>query len=130
MMAVFVLALLLGSAFSVVMRSFTIVEQSRDLARASQIMQSEMERLRTRTWDYISELPAREEYQPDSAFASTYNNRYTCYREVSTPSTARPNQRIVVLICTWTGRNEIINTRRYTAYFTEDGINDFYYRSF
>ena len=127
MIAVVILGMVFGSAFGVLGQGFNIIETSRDYTRVSQILQSEMESLRTKNWTELTALPAKAEFEPDPSFVLAFKDRYTCTRVLTKPEV---DQRKILLIVSWKTRKGPLHTRFYTTKYTKNGINDFYIRTF
>lgn len=127
MMAVFILALVFASAFTTLGQGYTIVENARDFTRVSQILQSELENLRTKNWTDITALPTSETYQPDAAFTDEYGDRYAITRTITTP---KVNQRGLLVTVSFTDSLGHTRSLFYSTIYTKEGIGDFYYRTF
>ena len=125
MMAVVILGMVFGSAFGVLSVGTGIIETSRDYTRVAQILQSEMEAMRTKNWTAITALTSGT-FTPDPKFSAAFAARYTCGRVVTTP-TGRPDQRQIVLSVSWKPSNGPRLTRFYVTRYTDGGLNDFYY---
>ncbi len=127
MMAVFILGLVFASAFTTLSQGYTIVENARDFTRVSQILQNELESLRTISWTDITALPATETYQPDAIFTDEYGDRYAITRTITTP---KVNQRELLVTVSFTDSLGRTRTLFYRTTYTKEGIGDFYYRTF
>ncbi|WP_309387389.1 PulJ/GspJ family protein [Cerasicoccus frondis] len=113
-------------AFSGMKTGFDIVEEARDQARVTQLLQSEIERMRTLNWTDISALPAKETIALEGALASTYRNRYSFIRTIA----ANGSDRVLVTVtASWTnsGRDRTLTM---TTGFAQNGLYDYYYRAF
>ena len=125
MMAVVILGMVFGSAFGVLDVGFNIIETSRDYTRVAQILQSEMEAMRTKNWTQITALTTGT-FDPDPKFSAAFAARYTCGRIVEMPL-LKPDQRKIELSVSWKPRKGPRLTRFYTTTYTKGGLNDFYY---
>lgn len=123
MVAVFILGIVFTSAFGVLGQGFNMIETSRDYTRVAQILQSEMESVRTMNWAAITALPTSSNFTPDPEFIATFGDRYTFTRDIATP---KVNQRTVVLTGSWQSRKGPVITRFYKTTYTMGGLNDFY----
>ncbi|WP_309399672.1 PulJ/GspJ family protein [Cerasicoccus maritimus] len=112
-------------AFSGMKTGFDIVEEARDQARVTQLLQSEIERMRTLNWTDISALPAKETITLEGSLASTYRDRYTFVRAITSNGTDRVQ---VVVSASWvnSGRDRELEM---TTGFAKDGLYDYYYRT-
>lgn len=120
------MAIVFTAAFGSYFLGMRIVEDARDQIRASQIIQSELERLRTANWDQLGKLPPYEPVPVDEDFSSNYAKDYLSYRyniEVI-PGT----QRWVVVIVQWKNSRGVWTRQVFNTIFTKDGLNDYYYR--
>ena len=57
MIGVVIMGIALSCFYSALQQGFYMIENSRDINRVSQVLQDEMERLRTMSWYEIGELP-------------------------------------------------------------------------
>jgi hypothetical protein len=127
MVGISVLGLVFASSFAAIGQGVAIIESARDCTRAAQILQSEIENLRTLNWVSLSELPESEAFTPGSEFPNDFLSRYHCNRVITT---RRTDQKEITLTMSWTGQDGILRDRSYFTYVTKEGINDFYYRTF
>lgn len=132
--AAIVIAFFAG-VFACLTQSFRFIESARDLNRVAQILQSEMEDLRMRSWAeletmYQANVDRDLPFTPRSEFTSQYGIRYTCTRTMSLRSDRNDSQIEVVLASEWTDRAGAKHRKYYVSYFTKNGLNDYYYRTF
>lgn len=127
MISTFLLAVVLAGVFSALKRGYDLIELSRDETRVSQILQSEMEDLRTKNWAALVALPADETYPPQGRFSSVFGDKYQCRRVIANRASG---QKQVELTVTWTSLSGSQHSRQYISWITEDGLFDYYYRSF
>ena len=124
-----ILAVVMVSVFGSIARGIDLIEASRDQTRIAQIMQSELEDLRTLNWD---ELTARvdsggEIYTPSSAFGEEFSSRYTVYRYVWQKSSDQLRLRVYVA---WNDRRGVWDYDYFETWYTQGGMNDYFYRTF
>ncbi len=129
MIASVILSMVFASAFSVVGQGYNIIENARDNARAAQILQSEMENIRILKWADIVDLGETSTFYPATQFSEEFGSRYTCRRSI-TSRNSRTDQKVCRLGVMWTDNKGISHTRQYFTYITENGLNDYIYRSF
>lgn len=110
----------------VLLQSTHFMQITRDETRANQILQSEMESMRKLNWAEIENLGTTSTFQLESRFAAAFGNRYQCARTITTTKTG---QKRVVLQCRWTDSRNVEHVREYVTLFTQEGMNDYYYRS-
>ncbi len=128
--AMYVLAVVMTSLFGAVRQGMNMVETSRDYTRVAQLIQSEMEKLRTMEFSTIDSLSPVADITSSTASPVQFNNRYTVFRYNlgDHPESARGMVRIHILVA-WYSEGSFWNYRLATTDFTEDGLNDFYYRN-
>ncbi|WP_158305348.1 hypothetical protein [Opitutus terrae] len=136
-MASFVMALGISSALIAMQWGFRHLDVARGNTLASQIMQSEIERLRLFPWekttptgvvDSIIELPASEPVSLASMFSSSaaLAARFTVTRTV-TADAARADVRYVTVTVTWNTSDGQSHTRSSTTMYAKNGLYDYYY---
>lgn len=120
------LGMIFAGAFSGIKTGFDVLEEARDQTRVAQMLQSELERLRTLNWNDLTALPAQSNIQLEGALAQAYRNRYTFTREISSPGSDR---RMVTVTASWTnsGRDRALTM---TTLYAKNGLYDYYYRAF
>lgn len=116
-----------AGGFGALIQGNRLIESSRDETRASQILQSEIEDLRTHDWATLTALDAEAKYNPQSSFTDAYATRYTVKRLIATRSAT---QKRVTLQVAWVDSRSTTHTREYITLITKDGLYDYYYRSF
>ncbi len=136
-MAGFVMALGLGTAITALQSSFKALDVARDTTLASQILQSEMERLRLMAWnnpstvavDSICELPATETVDLAAMFASSVDlaAKFTVTRAVAA-DTARPaDVKQIVISVRWRSFDGRTHVRSFRSIYARNGLYDYYY---
>lgn len=127
MISMVLILVILAGGFGALHQGNKLVEIARDETRASQVLQSEIEDLRTLDWDSLTALNAESTYSPQSSFTDAYANRYEIKRKITTrSSTARK----VTLEVSWTDNRGTEHMREYITLVAKDGLYDYYYRSF
>ncbi|MBK1879939.1 PulJ/GspJ family protein [Pelagicoccus mobilis] len=140
MVAMVVTGMVLTAAFGTINLSVKTMEKARDYARVAQILQSEMEDLRTLSYSNIEAMQttAKVEWEGKfydgwtsidltSEFNEAFGNRYSAWVRVSDRSS---NQKLVRVWVSWQRRDGSWQAKRTAAVFTENGLHDYYYRSF
>lgn len=127
MVASTVFALAIAGSFAGLLQGFNFIEGSRHYTRVSQVMQSELEYLRSLSWVDLNELPTSEEITPSSQFNSTFYDDYTIERRIISET---PSLRRVEIEVTFSGSNRSGSeiSLSFVTYFTQGGLNDYYYR--
>ncbi len=128
-LAVAIVALVFASAMTLMGRGFQVLDDARLDTLASQVLQSEMEDLRLKNWSEITALLSSEDFTPDNGFATTSFSRFTCTRTVETV-VDNDHLRKITLVATWHTTSGRARECRYLTFIGEEGLNDYYYRSF
>src|SRR3954469_18182054 len=92
-MAAGVLALVLSTSVVTMLSGFRTLDVARGTTLASQILQSEMERLRMKSWADVSAMAPSETFDGSTYFSSNPDvaGKYTITRDV-TPDAARTGE--------------------------------------
>lgn len=135
-MAAFVMAFGIATSIIAMQMGFKTVDVARGTTLASQILQSEMERLRMMAWsnstaaiDSISELPASETFDGATYFSTNPEvaNRYSITRTMR-PDASRPDDVAYITISvTWTSFDGRSHTRSFQSMYAKNGLYDYYY---
>ncbi len=123
MVAAVVLIFGIVGAVTTLQRGFQAIDSARNLTMASQLMQSEMERLRLKSWAQLEALQAsRDTTVPlDSAAAGA---RFTCTRTISDLKT---DMKEIVLNAEWRGYDGRPQSARLITRYGKSGLNDYFY---
>lgn len=127
MVAAFVFSVLMAGVFGALKQGTDLAELSRDETRATQILQSEMEDLRTKNWAALIAFPSSESYSPSGSFVASFGGRYSCVRTITNRGT---NQREVTVSVSWEDNSGKTHARDFKTWITKGGLSDYYYRSF
>jgi Tfp pilus assembly protein PilV len=137
MMATFVMAFGISTAIIALQTGFKSLDVARDSTLASQIMQSEIERLRLWPWnntstsavDSICELPSSETVSLTTMFASNAElaAKFAVTRTVTADSTRPDDVRYITLNVTWKSYDGRTHTRSFTTMYAKNGLYDYYY---
>jgi len=127
MIATFLVVIVFAGGLGALAQANRLIEISRDETRASQVLQSEVEDLRTYNWDALIALPAEAKYSPQSSFTDAYAARYTVKRMITTRSST---QKLVTIQVGWLDNSGSGHLREYITVVSKDGLYDFYHRSF
>lgn len=119
------LAIIFTSAFGTHFLALRMVEDSRDQVRASQVIQSELEAMRTMNWSDLEALGKGGEFVPRGRFAQVFVGRYTAYRSIVDLTDSMKEVRIWV---EWESRGRTY-TQTFNTVFTRNGLNDYHYRA-
>ncbi|MBL9214650.1 MAG: prepilin-type N-terminal cleavage/methylation domain-containing protein [Opitutaceae bacterium] len=120
MVAATVLLFAVVTAITVSQRGLQALDTARHLSGASQLMQSEMERLRMMSWAQLQAL----QQSGDTRVAHEHAGRYTCSREITD---VRPDMKQITLIAVWRGYDAREHTARLITRYGRSGLNDYFY---
>lgn len=121
MVAAAVLALGIASMITVSQRGLQALDNARNLTVASQLMQSEMERVRLMSWAQLQSLQDSGETKVPLEGAA---GRYACNREVRD---IRSGMKEITLTATWNGYDGRPHTARLITRYGRTGLNDYFY---
>ncbi len=125
MVASCVLMVGLGGTVLTVKNSLTTISHARHLGTASQIMQSELERLRLRNWAQLQAL----QDSGDSTVTTTEaprGSRLTCTRQIRD---LRDGLKEITIEARWGGTTDRPHTARLVTRYARSGLNDYFYTS-
>jgi prepilin-type N-terminal cleavage/methylation domain-containing protein len=104
-------------------RGLQALDTARNLGAASQLMQSEMERIRLLSWAQLQALQqaGTGAVTPDSGIA---DRRFSCVREITDIKT---DMKQIVLTTAWRGYDGREHTARLITRYGKSGLNDYFY---
>lgn len=115
----------LGGTALTVKNSLASISHSRHLGAASQIMQSELERLRLRNWAQLQALQdANSRDVPVNDLPS--GSKLTCTRDIRD---IRDGLKEITVEASWGGSNGRAHTARLVTRYARNGLNDYFYTS-
>ena len=126
MVSMFLMATVFTAAFGSYFLGMRIIEDARDQVRASQIIQTELERLRTTNWEQLEALPPIALVPIDKDFASNTGKQYLALRLIEN-ITGYPQKSVVVGVY-WRNSRGFYTRQIFNTVFTQNGLNDYYYR--
>lgn len=134
MVAIGIVGLVLAAAFSNVGGSLRTMETARDYTRVAQILQSELEDVRTMSWSDLETLQAAtggdwEVMDISEEFHEAFGTRYETYRRVQARDGLSDQKEIVIRV-DWTNAHGLTVSKYTSCWFTENGLHDYFYRSF
>jgi Tfp pilus assembly protein PilV len=137
-MSTFVLSLGIATSIIALQSGFKQIDVARGTTLASQIIQSEMERLRMMPWskttpasvvDSISELPASETFDGATYFSNNpeLTGKYSITRTVTADAT-RPTEVVnIVVSVRWRSYDLRWHQRSFSSIYAKNGLYDYYY---
>lgn len=123
MLAAVVLTFAITTAITTLQRGIRSVDTARNYTRASQVMQSELERLRLKTWAQIQSLQEGS----DTAVAvesATPADGFACQRTIRD---VRIDLKEITLVSTWRGVDGMPHSVRYVTRYGKSGLYDYFY---
>ena len=121
-----IFTLVIAGGLSGVRRGFDILQDSRNYTRVSQILQSEVEALRTYSWEELTALSTNKIISVDTQFDMNAYDMYTVRRRIVT---IEDDLRKVNVIISYKNNRGRLVTLKYVTFFTKGGLNDYYYRT-
>ena len=103
-----------------------LVENSRHNTMATQVLQSEMESLRSMDWVTFSDLSSPASFTPQGHFDTAQLDDYTFARTIEDVKT---NHKLLTLDVYWTDGRGMEHNRRVLTYVTKEGLNDIFNES-
>jgi type II secretory pathway pseudopilin PulG len=123
MVAATVLIFGIVAAITTLQRGFQALDAARNLTAASQLMQSEMERVRLLSW---TQLQALQDSGTTvlSAEPGADAARFNCTREITD---VKIEMKQITLIAQWSGYDGQAHTARLITRYGKSGLNDYFY---
>ena len=123
MVASFVLIFGIVTAITTLQRGQQAVDTARNLALATQLMQSELERLRLKSWSQLETLQNSgvATVTLDSS-AGAAAARFTCTRTITD---LRTDIKEIVLATEWRGYDGRLHTARLITRYGKNGLSDY-----
>jgi Tfp pilus assembly protein PilV len=123
--------LTLGIASSLVgmQAGFKQIDLARGTTLASQIIQSEMERIRMMNWSAVSAMPASETFDGGTYFTSSSDvvGKFSVTRTTAVDS-ARPTEVMNIDVrVTWKTYDGRSHRRTFSSIYSKNGLYDFFY---
>lgn len=123
MVASVVLVLGIVAAITTMQGGLQAIDSARNLTMATQLMQSEMEQLRLKSWVQLDALQAAgDNVVPLDAGAT--GARFTCTRTIRDLKT---DMKEIVLNAEWRGYNGRLQSARLITRYGKSGLNDYFY---
>lgn len=125
MVAMIVFSMVIAGGLVGISRGFELIDTTRNYTRSSQVLQSELELLRTLAWSTFSQLSDSEltEKFQEQIVAQFGADSYV--GAVATELTGGDLMQVVVTV-DWSARKGRVHTLNYVTFFTDGGVNDYY----
>ncbi len=133
MMASFVMIFGIASAIIVLQSGLRALDTARNTTLASQLIQSEMERIRLLSWSGVNALPASaaieigEILPTDLPSISELRSRFTITREVSDVSGKVGDMKEIDITVSWRGVDGQTHVRASSTHYSREGLYAYYY---
>lgn len=124
MVASVVLIFGIVSAIGAMQAGLKSMDRARKVSLATQILQSEMERLRLKSWTQLEAeqaAGATATFTPDNA-AGTAAARFTCTRTIAS---AKADMKEITLTAEWRSYDGRPQTARLVTRYARNGLNDY-----
>jgi Tfp pilus assembly protein PilV len=125
MVAATVMIFGITTAILTLQRGFQSLDAARNLTYASQVMQTELERLRLKNWDQLETLQnSGDTAVTVEAVTGSGGEGFTCTRTIRD---VRTDMKEITLAATWRGRDGRPQTARLVTRYGRNGLYDFFY---
>jgi prepilin-type N-terminal cleavage/methylation domain-containing protein len=124
MIAAIVLVLAITSAITTLQRGFQALDTARNTTFASQVMQSEMERLRLKSW---AQIQAVQDSNDTAVTVNGVTGMAGSFRCTRTIRDLKTDMKEVTLVAVWNGYDGRPHTLRYITRYGKSGLYDYFY---
>jgi|SRR5581483_9271390 len=125
MIASIVLVLAITTAITTLQTGFQAVEGARNLTYASQVMQSEVERLRLKSWDQLQALQdSGDTTVAVAAVSGAPSATFTCQRTIRD---LKADMKEITLQSSWRSHDGRTHTARFITRYGKSGLYDYFY---
>ena len=112
------------TAITTSQRGLQALDTARNLTAASQIMQSEMERIRLLSWTQLQTLQQTGGTTVATSDSGADASRFTCTRDITDIKT---DMKQITLTTVWHGYDGGEHTARLITRYGQSGLNDYFY---
>lgn len=113
----------ISGALVTLQRSLSSIAQARRLDAASQVMQTELERLRLLNWDQLEALASSGMNTVEVPSGGAFT-RFTCERRIRE---LREGMKEITLSASWGGLDGRAHTANLVTRYSRSGLNDYFY---
>jgi hypothetical protein len=125
MLAAIVLILGITTAITTLQRGFQAVDTARNYTFASQVMQSEMERLRLKSWAQLQALQDGSDTGVTvTGVRGIAAETFSCTRTIAD---VRTDMKEITLVASWRGIDGRSHSARYITRYGKTGLYDYFY---
>tara|TARA_B110000967_G_scaffold57576_1_gene59022 strand:- start:966 stop:1397 length:432 start_codon:yes stop_codon:yes gene_type:complete len=125
MVAMIVFSMVIAGGLVGISRGFELIDTTRNYTRSSQVLQSELELLRTLPWSTFSQLSDSELTEKFQKQIVAQFGADSYVGAVATELTGGDLMQVVVTV-EWSARKGRVHTLNYVTFFTDGGVNDYY----
>lgn len=125
MIAAVVLALGITTAITTLQGGFQAVDLARNYTYASQVMQSEVERLRLKNWNQVQAL--QDAGSGAIAVATVSGTAAQSFRCTRTIRDIKTDMKEITLVSQWNGYDGRAHTLRFVTRYGKTGLYDYFY---
>lgn len=128
-MSAFVMAFGIATSIVAMQTGFQSIDLARGTTMASQLMQSEMERVRMLSWTAITALPEKEQVDLSVYFTTNPEiiSKYQVVRVVEIEAARPDDVREITIYVIWNGYDGRRHQRSFTSKYAKNGLYDYYY---
>lgn len=127
MLAAVVLVLGIATAITTLQRGFQAIDTARHYTQAAQVMQSEVERLRLKSWAQLQSLQDRNDTNvPIPAVPGLDPTGFTCTRLIRD---VKADMKEITLTTSWRGYDGRTHAARIITRYGKTGLYDYFYTS-
>jgi Tfp pilus assembly protein PilV len=128
-MASFVMAFGIATTIIAMQAGFKMIDVARGTTLASQVAQSEMERIRMMSWAAIKALKEKEVADLSTTFTTdpSLASRFQLVRYAADVPGREDSQREVTLVVSWRSSTGTSHQRTFKTTYSKDGLYDYYY---
>jgi len=128
-MSAFIMAFGIATSIVAMQTGFKSIDLARGTTMASQLMQSEMERVRMLSWTAVMALPEKEEVDLSTYFSSNPEiiNKYQVVRVVEIEAARPDDVREITIYVIWSGYDGRRHQRSFKSMYAKNGLYDYYY---
>ena len=127
MLAAVVLVLGITTSITTLQSGFQAIDTARHYTHASQVMQSELERLRLKSWAQLQALQDANDTTVAAPEVTGFDSgAFSCTRRISDLKT---DMKEITLVATWRGYDGRTHTTRLITRYGKTGLYDYFYTS-
>jgi Tfp pilus assembly protein PilV len=130
-MSAAILAMGIATSIVAMQQGYRAIDVARGTTLASQILQSEIERIRMMSWSAVQALPAEDKFDGATFFSANPDiaGKYTIYRRVEADPDRPSDVYNITLSVTWNSSDGRSHTRSFRSRYVKNGLYDYYYTS-